>query len=145
MPATMQVPLERWDIERLYSPDLAAGKMYTRLGAWLTAIDQFDGAMFGMHHTEAVATDPQVLTICQQNLNYACAPAHVKAQPSCALLFQSLQTGTRGQNALATNCQACHSKDHIDTMLGAGAHSARGDIRGAGGRGRERSIGTARI
>ena len=55
----MQVPLERWDIERLYSPDLAAGKMYTRLGAWLTAIDQFDGAMFGMHHSEAVATDPQ--------------------------------------------------------------------------------------
>jgi len=58
----VQVPLERWDIERLYSPDLAAGKMYTRLGAWLTAIGQFDGAMFGMHHSEAVATDPQVLS-----------------------------------------------------------------------------------
>jgi hypothetical protein len=56
----VQVPLERWDIERLFSPDLAAGKMYTRLGAWLTAIDQFDGAMFGMNHSEAVATDPQV-------------------------------------------------------------------------------------
>ena len=54
------MPLERWDIERLFSPDLAAGKMYTRLGAWLTAIDQFDGAMFGMNHSEAVATDPQV-------------------------------------------------------------------------------------
>ena len=54
------MPLERWDIERLYSPDLAAGKMYTRLGAWLTAIDQFDVAVFGMHHSEAVATDPQV-------------------------------------------------------------------------------------
>jgi len=63
----MQVPLERWDIERLYSPDLAAGKMYTRLGAWLTAIDQFDAAMFGMHHSEAVATDPQVLNICDGN------------------------------------------------------------------------------
>ena len=60
-PAIMQVPLERWDVERLYSPDLAAGKMYTRLGAWLTAIDQFDGAMFGMHHSEAIATDPQAL------------------------------------------------------------------------------------
>ena len=60
---SLQVPLERWDIERLYSPHLAAGKMYTRLGAWLTAIDQFDGAMFGMNHSEAVATDPQVCDV----------------------------------------------------------------------------------
>ena len=60
------MPLERWDIERLYSPALAAGKMYTRLGAWLTAIDQFDGAMFGMNHSEAVAIDPQVRACCDR-------------------------------------------------------------------------------
>ena len=58
--AARQVPLERWDIQRLYSPDLAAGRMYTRLAAWLADVDQFDGAVFGMNRGEATATDPQV-------------------------------------------------------------------------------------
>lgn len=54
------MPLERWDIERLYAPGLVSDKMYTRHAAWLPVVDHFDAALFGFSKAQAVATDPQV-------------------------------------------------------------------------------------
>lgn len=52
--------MERWDIEQLYAPDNASGKMYTRHAAWLAGVEHFDASMFGFSKSQAVATDPQV-------------------------------------------------------------------------------------
>jgi acyl transferase domain-containing protein len=58
------VPLQRWDIERMYTPGLASDKMYARHAAWLDSVDRFDAALFGFSKAQATATDPQVLCIC---------------------------------------------------------------------------------
>src|SRR5262245_58589585 len=58
--AITEVPTDRWDLEDLYDPNPdAAGKMYTRYGAFLKDIDQFDAQFFGISPREAVQMDPQ--------------------------------------------------------------------------------------
>ena len=53
------IPIERWDLEPLYSPEVASGRMYARFAACMDGVDAFDGACFGMPRAEALATDPQ--------------------------------------------------------------------------------------
>ncbi len=58
--AVTEVPPERWDVDAYYdaNPD-APGKMYTRRAGFLTDVDQFDAAFFGIAPREAVNMDPQ--------------------------------------------------------------------------------------
>jgi len=58
--ATGEIPAERWDVEAFYDPDRdAAGKMYTRRGAFLQDIRGFDAQFFGISPREAAMMDPQ--------------------------------------------------------------------------------------
>ncbi|WP_208346215.1 beta-ketoacyl synthase N-terminal-like domain-containing protein, partial [Aetokthonos hydrillicola] len=58
--AITEVPLERWDYNTHYdSNPNAPGKTYTRHGAFLEDIDQFDPQFFGISPREAGAIDPQ--------------------------------------------------------------------------------------
>jgi acyl transferase domain-containing protein len=58
--AVADVPRERWDIDAYYDPDPdAAGKMYTRRGGFLDAIDGFDPRHFAITPREAISMDPQ--------------------------------------------------------------------------------------
>ncbi|MBV8587317.1 MAG: acyltransferase domain-containing protein, partial [Verrucomicrobia bacterium] len=58
--AIVEVPPDRWDINALYDPNPdASGKMNTRWGGFLDAIDQFDPEFFGISPREAVGMDPQ--------------------------------------------------------------------------------------
>ena len=41
-----QIPHERWDIDRFYSPDVSVGKMYVRHAGFIDSFDQFDAAAF---------------------------------------------------------------------------------------------------
>ena len=57
-----QVPLARWDMDAVYSPEVgAAGSIYARFAACLDAIEMFDAAAFRMAPSESMATDPQVM------------------------------------------------------------------------------------
>lgn len=54
------IPRERWDLAQHFDADPdTLGKMYTRHGAFLDSIDQFDAAFFGISPKEAAAMDPQ--------------------------------------------------------------------------------------
>ncbi len=58
--AVTEVPANRWPLEQWYdaNPD-APGKVYTRWGAFLDDVDQFDARFFGIAPREAVTLDPQ--------------------------------------------------------------------------------------
>jgi acyl transferase domain-containing protein/SAM-dependent methyltransferase len=58
--AVTDVPSSRWDANRLFDADPdAAGKMYTRAGAFLADVDRFDPYFFGIPPREAASMDPQ--------------------------------------------------------------------------------------
>src|SRR6266542_3404167 len=58
--AISEVPRDRWNIEEYYDPDPGApGKMSTRYGGFVEAIDQFDPQFFGITPREAASIDPQ--------------------------------------------------------------------------------------
>ena len=58
--AICEVPAERWDAEAYYDPDpTRPGKMVSKYGGFLDAIDQFDAAFFGIAPREAAMMDPQ--------------------------------------------------------------------------------------
>ncbi len=55
-----EVPLNRWDIDEYYDPNPdVPGKMYTRMGAFLDQVDEFDPQFFGIMPKEAYTMDPQ--------------------------------------------------------------------------------------
>ena len=58
--AVTEVPPDRWDIDAYYSPDPhAQGRMVTRRGGFLSGIDRFDAALFGISPRETISLDPQ--------------------------------------------------------------------------------------
>jgi acyl transferase domain-containing protein/acyl carrier protein len=58
--ATGEIPADRWDQPALYDPNPdAAGRIYTRRGAFLSDVGGFDPQFFGMSPREAERLDPQ--------------------------------------------------------------------------------------
>ncbi|ERT06737.1 beta-ketoacyl synthase, C-terminal domain protein, partial [Lyngbya aestuarii BL J] len=55
-----EIPKQRWDVEKYYdsNPDIP-GKMYTRYGGFIDAVDQFEPQFFGISPREAISLDPQ--------------------------------------------------------------------------------------
>ena len=55
-----ETPPDRWDLDAFYHPDPEKpGRMATRFGGYLEAIDAFDAAFFGFSPREAAFLDPQ--------------------------------------------------------------------------------------
>ncbi|BAZ48615.1 short-chain dehydrogenase/reductase SDR [Nostoc sp. NIES-4103] len=77
--AMTEIPAERWNIDDYYdvNPD-TPGKMYSRQGAFLDQVDQFDPQFFRISPREAMAMDPQqrlLLEVCWEAMeNAAIAP-----------------------------------------------------------------------
>jgi len=73
--AIIEAPANRLDLDAYYHPDPeASGKIYTRHGAFLDSVDQFDPGFFGISPREAVSMDPQqrlLLEVCWEALENA--------------------------------------------------------------------------
>ncbi|MBS1799657.1 MAG: SDR family NAD(P)-dependent oxidoreductase [Acidobacteria bacterium] len=74
--AIEEIPASRWDAGVFYdSQPGTPGKMNTRWGGFVGAIDQFDAAFFGISPREAVGLDPQqrmLLEVIWETLENAC-------------------------------------------------------------------------
>ena len=73
--AITEVPKERWDINKFYTPQPATpGKMSTRWGGFLKQVDLFEPSFFGISPREAERMDPQqrlVLEVVWESLENA--------------------------------------------------------------------------
>ena len=55
-----EIPKERFDVDALFDPRRRIhGRMYTRSGGFIDAIERFDASFFGISPREAAAMDPQ--------------------------------------------------------------------------------------
>ncbi|WP_437802546.1 SDR family NAD(P)-dependent oxidoreductase [Sorangium sp. So ce693] len=54
-----EVPPDRWDVGRSFSPDKSAGRSYSKWGGFIEGVDLFDNEFFGVADEDAVVMDPQ--------------------------------------------------------------------------------------
>ncbi|MBF8276355.1 MAG: beta-ketoacyl synthase [Candidatus Brocadiaceae bacterium] len=77
--AISEVPANRWDINAYYDPNPdAPGKMYTRYGGFIGAVDVFDGNFFSITPRESASLDPKqrvLLEVCWESLENAHQPS----------------------------------------------------------------------
>lgn len=76
--AVSEVPTDRWDVDAYYDASLEdPARMNTRAGAFLSDVDRFDAAFFGISQREADAMDPQqrlLLEVAYEALEHAGVP-----------------------------------------------------------------------
>ncbi len=116
--AVTEIPPDRWDIDAYYDPDPdKPGKMYTRHGAFVSDIDKFDPAFFGITPREAASMDPQqrmLLEVTWEALeNAGLAPD--KLAGSATGVFVGIST-----NDFAHYLQQGNDPTHIDPYTGTG-------------------------
>ena len=116
--AVAEVPRDRWDIDAYYDPDPdAAGKMYTRYGAFVRDVDRFDAPFFRIAPREAISMDPQqrlLLEVTWEALEHAgCAPDSLMGTE--AGVFVGISTNDYAQLLLKASAET-----GVDTYFGTG-------------------------
>ncbi|MCD6373887.1 MAG: amino acid adenylation domain-containing protein [Caldisericaceae bacterium] len=74
-----EVPSDRWDADKFYSPQHEPGKMITKSAGFVENVDLFDAHFFGISPREAVQIDPQqrlLLEVTWQAFEHAGLPVN---------------------------------------------------------------------
>ena len=118
--AIAEVPPERWDIERYYDPNPEApGKMTTRWGGFIAAVDRFDAESFGITPREARSMDPQqrlLMEVAREALANAGHARLEELEGSATGVFVGIATDDYAQMQMAAQGLA-----GIDTYFVSGA------------------------
>jgi acyl transferase domain-containing protein/NADPH:quinone reductase-like Zn-dependent oxidoreductase/acyl carrier protein/SAM-dependent methyltransferase len=131
--ATSEVPPDRWDVDAFYDPDPAApGKMYTRRGAFVDHLREFDAQFFRISPREARSLDPQqrlALEVSWEALeNAGIAPDRLAGSSTGVFLgiasteyFQHLDESNHDENDIYVGTGNTHSAaaGRISFVLGA--------------------------
>jgi thioester reductase-like protein len=117
--AVGKVPADRWDVEAFYDGDRdAPGKMYTRHGAFLDRLDEFDPIFFGISPREAEHLDPQqrlLLEVTWETLEDAALPADSLRGSRTGVFVGSMSNDYAGATLIAG------AADRIGPYTGTGA------------------------
>ena len=114
--AVREIGADRWPLDSFYDADPdAPGKMTTRYGAFLEAVDRFDAEFFGISPREAASMDPQqrlLLEVTWEALeNAGHAPASLNG--ASAGVYLGIANGDYGRALFA-------QRDAIDTYYSTG-------------------------
>ncbi len=105
--AVSDIPDDRWDAEAYYDPQpQTPGKMYTRRGAFLDNVYDWDPQVFNVSVREAVAMDPQqrlLLEVTWEAIEDAGVPIHTLAGSRTGV-FVGTSCDDYAQLILRSNC-----------------------------------------
>jgi len=115
-----EIPLSRFDYTWHYSgPEVEEGRMRTRWGGFIPAIDQFDAGFFGLPPEQAVLMDPQqrlLLMSVRQTFEDA-GYAHTDWQGSRTGVFIAAERNEYHLNLLQAGVDTGDGLDQSDSML----------------------------
>ncbi|KAK9829172.1 hypothetical protein WJX72_004291 [[Myrmecia] bisecta] len=97
------VPISRWDIDAVYAPEAASGKMYVRFGSFEDGVDAIDAAAFRLAYGEAVGMDPQARILLEQTQ---------EVLASAGTAFEPSLEGSTGVYI------GCMYTEYLDSILG---------------------------
>ncbi|MDJ0702360.1 MAG: SDR family NAD(P)-dependent oxidoreductase [Leptolyngbyaceae cyanobacterium MO_188.B28] len=126
----VEIPSERWDVNRYYSPNPEPGKSISKWAGLIEGIDQFDAAFFGISPREAERMDPQQRIMleltwsCLEDAGYA--PSQFSGRKvglflgACNYDYRELQEKAEAQNIkghTATGVYNCIIPNRISYFL----------------------------
>ncbi|PON18064.1 hypothetical protein C2W62_09955 [Candidatus Entotheonella serta] len=114
----VEVPPDRWDVDAYYDPTPGVpGKIYTRRGGFIGAVDGFDALFFQIAPREATYMDPQqrlLMEVSWEALeNAGCPPDSMKGKSAGVFIAMSTD-----DYALHTLSQAAASEIDVYTNTG---------------------------
>lgn len=131
--AITAIPLQRWDWEALSSSATGSGgQLPARFGGWLSGIDMFDAAAFGVSGVEAMLMDVQQRMLLELSLTAlsgaSAAAAAVTGEAALHSISSSIVAGDQ-HGCIAVGIASAEYNNYLLQRTGAAtsAYSATGD------------------
>jgi acyl transferase domain-containing protein len=106
--AISAIPLQRWDWEALSSSATGTGtQLPARFGGWLSGVDMFDAAAFGVSGVEAMLMDAQQRMLLELSLTALTGASVAAAAAAAAAGEAALQSSTSSSSIVSGDQHGC--------------------------------------